>query len=128
MANKLASWKEKLLSNAGKEILIKVVAQAVPAYTMSCFKLPNTPCDELTGMVKQFWWGQKKQERKLAWMSWEKMYLTKEEGGMGFKDLKSFNLFFWQNKDGGYRPTLLCSFIEYTKLSISLVVNLLKQI
>ena len=42
MANKLASWKEKLLSNAGKEILIKVVAQAVPAYTMSCFKFPNT--------------------------------------------------------------------------------------
>ena len=60
MANKLAGWKEKLLSNAGKEILIKAVAQKVPAYTMSCFKLPNTLCDELTGMVKQFWWGQKK--------------------------------------------------------------------
>ena len=60
VANKLAGWKEKLLSNAGKEILIKAVAQAVPAYTMSCFKLPNTLCDELTGMVKQFWWGQKK--------------------------------------------------------------------
>ena len=92
VANKLASWKEKLLSNAGKEILIKAVVQAVPAYTMSCFKFPNTLCDELTRMVKQFWWGQKKQERKLAWMSWEKMYLTKEGGGMGFKDLKSFNL------------------------------------
>ena len=71
--------------------MLKAVVQAVPAYTMSCFKLSNTLYDELTGMVKQFWWGQKKQERKLAWMSWEKMYLTKE-GGMGFKDLKSFNL------------------------------------
>ena len=57
VANKLTGWKEKLLSNAGKEVLIKAVAQAVPSYTMSCFKLPNTLCEELTGMVRQFWWG-----------------------------------------------------------------------
>ena len=92
MANKLAGWKEKLLSNAGKEILIKAVAQKVPAYTMSCFKLPNTLCDELTGMVGETVLVGTKEVRKLAWMSWEKMCLTKEEGGMGFKDLKSFNL------------------------------------
>ena len=92
VSNKLAGWKEKLLSNASKEILIKVVAQAVPSYTMSCFKLPDTLCDELTGMVRQFWWGQVKEEKKLAWMSWDKMCLPKEKGGMGFRDLKKFNL------------------------------------
>ena len=92
MSNKLAGWKEKLLSSAGKEILIKAVAQAVPSYTMSCFKLPDTLCEELTGMVRQFWWGQVKEEKKLAWMSWEKMCLPKEKGGMGFRDLKKFNL------------------------------------
>ena len=92
MSNKLAGWKEKLLSSAGKEILIKAVAQAVPSYTMSCFKLPDTLCEELTEMVRQFWWGQVKEEKKLAWMSWEKMCLPKEKGGMGFRDLKKFNL------------------------------------
>ena len=55
VAKKLAGWKEKLLSPAGKEVLIKAVAQAVPTYTMSCFKLPNSICDELTSMVSQFW-------------------------------------------------------------------------
>ena len=55
-------------------------------------KLPDTLCEELTGMVRQFWWGQVKEEKKLAWMSWEKMCLPKEKGGMGFRDLKKFNL------------------------------------
>ena len=57
VVNKLIGCREKLLSNAEKEVLIKAVAQAVPSYTMSCFKLPNTLCKELTGMVRQFWWG-----------------------------------------------------------------------
>ena len=81
-----------MLSSARKEVLIKAVAQVVPLYMMSCFKLSNTLCDELTGMIRQFWWGQVKDEKKLAWMSWEKMCLPKEKGGMCFRDLKLFNL------------------------------------
>ena len=49
--NKLSKWKEKMLSQAGKEILIKAMAQAIPKYIMSVFKLPNILCDEMTGMV-----------------------------------------------------------------------------
>lgn len=52
--NKLSERKEKLLSHAGKEILIKTGAQEVSTYTMSVFKLPNALCDEMTSMVQNF--------------------------------------------------------------------------
>ena len=46
VANKVSGWKEKLLTHAGKEVLMKSVAQAVPSYTMSCFLLPKKLCGE----------------------------------------------------------------------------------
>ena len=59
LVKKLAGWKEKLLSKASNEVLIKAVAQTIPTYIMSCFKLPDTLCEELTSMIRNFWWGQK---------------------------------------------------------------------
>ena len=86
LAKKLAGgWKEKLLSKAGKEVLIKAVAQAIPTYSMSFFKIPDFLCDELTSMIRNFWWGQKQDERKMAWLSWDKMCVPKSCGRMGFK-------------------------------------------
>ena len=69
LAKKLAGWKEKLLSKAGKEVLIKAVAQAILTYTMSCFKIPDSLCDEMTSLIKNSWWGQCKEEHKMAWIS-----------------------------------------------------------
>ena len=66
LGNKLSSWKEKLLSNVGKEIMIKSVAQVIPSYTMSCSNLPDALCDELARMVRHFWWRQQENHNKLA--------------------------------------------------------------
>ena len=41
VGRKIVGWKSKLLSNAGREILIKVVAQATPTYTTKCFQAPR---------------------------------------------------------------------------------------
>ena len=48
---KLQGWKEKLLSQAGREVLIKTVIQAIPIYTMSCFKLPKGLIKELETLI-----------------------------------------------------------------------------
>ena len=43
-------------------------------------------------MIRNFWWGQKQDERKMAWLSWDKMCVPKACRGMVFKQLKQFNL------------------------------------
>nr|XP_023889988.1 uncharacterized protein LOC112002055 [Quercus suber] len=92
VGRKLSGWKEKILSIGGKEILIKAVAQAIPTYTMSYFQLPKGLCDEIESMMRKFWWGQRGQETKVAWISWKKLCKSKLKGGMGFKNLQVFNL------------------------------------
>ena len=59
---------------------------------LSCFKIPDSLCEELTIMVRNFRWGQKGEEKKMAWISWEKLCIPKSQGGMGFKLLKEFDL------------------------------------
>ena len=88
---KLVNWKPKALSMGGKEVLIKAVACAVPAYMMACFKFPKKLCNSMNSSIAKFWWGQKAEERKVHWKSWLSMTMAKSMGGLGFKDLEVFN-------------------------------------
>jgi hypothetical protein len=89
---KVLGWMEQLLSVGGKEILIKSVAQAVPTFSMSCFKLPRGLCDHINAMLRSFWWGSKDGKRRTCWVAWEKMTQPKHAGGLGFRDIELFNL------------------------------------
>ena len=40
-------WKEKNISKAEKGVIIKTVAQAIPTYSMSMFKIPKMVCDDI---------------------------------------------------------------------------------
>ena len=67
------------------------MTQAIQVYVMSIFKLPLSVCDDLTKMMRQYWWGVENGKRKMAWLSWKKMVVPKSMGGMGFRDMRAFN-------------------------------------
>jgi hypothetical protein len=72
---RLQDWKLKFLSQAGKEILLKAVVQAIPTYCMSIFLLPKVLCKEINSLMKNFWWGHKDKQKKIRWLNWDKMGL-----------------------------------------------------
>ena len=86
------NWSHKFLSEGGKEILLKTIAIALPVYTMNVFKLPKGTCDEINGILAQYWWSKSRDRRAMHWISWKRMSLPKNEGGLGFKDIEKFNL------------------------------------
>ena len=57
--------KEKDISKAGREILIKTVAQAIPTYSMSIFRIPKAVCDGINSLLEKYWWGQTQNEKKI---------------------------------------------------------------
>ncbi|KAL9661113.1 hypothetical protein QQ045_025933 [Rhodiola kirilowii] len=88
---KMQGWKEKSLSIAGKEVLIKAIVQAMPTYAMSCFKIPGSLIKRIVSMITNFWWSNCKEGRGLHWCNYKKLCRDKMEGGVGFKELAIFN-------------------------------------
>uniref|UniRef100_A0A803NWD5 Reverse transcriptase domain-containing protein n=1 Tax=Cannabis sativa TaxID=3483 RepID=A0A803NWD5_CANSA len=87
----LHSWHSKCFSKAGKEILLKVIIQAIPAYAMACFQLPVKLCKEIEGVIARFWWGSSRDSRKIHWKNWQSLCRSKFVGGLGFRSLIHFN-------------------------------------
>ena len=54
---KTDGWKANILSQAGREVLIKSIALAVPAYPMQIFLLPAKLCKAINSDLANFWWG-----------------------------------------------------------------------
>lgn len=55
MSKKIKDWKENFLSKASKGILLKPVAQEIPNYIMSCYKLLKGICKELEALLAKLW-------------------------------------------------------------------------
>ena len=83
-------WKEKLLSQAGREVMIKAVVQSIPVYSMSVFKLPVGLCKDIEAVIRKFWLGSG-DARKIHWVKWSSLCSSKSIGGIGFRYLQKFN-------------------------------------
>ncbi|RYR56166.1 hypothetical protein Ahy_A05g021937 [Arachis hypogaea] len=90
--DKMQGWKEKLLNQAGKEVLIKAVIQAIPTYAMNVIKFPKSFCKSIEATTAKFWWTNNGKERSIHWKSWKNLTKGKLNGGLGFKDVECQNV------------------------------------
>lgn len=88
---RIQSWTTRFLSGAGKQVLLKAVLAAMPCYSMSCFKLPASLCKQIQSLHTRFWWDANPEKRKMCWVAWSTLTKPKFAGGLGFRDLQSFN-------------------------------------
>lgn len=72
--NKMEGWKGNLLNPVGKEVLIKVVLQAIPTYIMSILKLPKSFCNKLSVEIARFWWSFPRNNRDIHWKKGNLMF------------------------------------------------------
>lgn len=89
---RVRGWMEQILSSGGKEVLIKSIAQAVPTFSISCFRLPRGLCQHIDGLLRSLWWGSKAGKPRTCWVALEEMTCPKYYGGLGFRDMELFNL------------------------------------
>ena len=98
---KLQGWKEKLLSQTSREVLIKVVIQAIPTYTMSCFKLPKVLIKELEVMIQKFGVVIVEVLGRPIGLNGIDFVKPRRLEGWGSKKLRSLMMLCWLSKFGG---------------------------
>ena len=53
---------------------------------------PISHVNKLVRLQRNFLWGGSSEQNKIAWIRWDMVCLPKEEGGLGVKDITSFNI------------------------------------
>ena len=90
--NKLAGWKARFLSFAGRSVLVKLVMSSIPNYVMQAAALATHLCEKLDKINQDFLWGSTSEKRRLHLVGWSKIIRPKEEGGLGIQATRAKNL------------------------------------
>ncbi|KAG8369712.1 hypothetical protein BUALT_Bualt14G0042400 [Buddleja alternifolia] len=89
---KLSSWKAKCLAHAGRNVLVKSVAQSLPVYFISLYNIPRLVCDRIDKIMRNFWWGDKDENTHIHLRSWDFICSPKEFGGLGLRRTRDMNI------------------------------------
>ncbi|GKV01676.1 hypothetical protein SLEP1_g14215 [Rubroshorea leprosula] len=92
LRRKLSSWKCESLSFGGRIILLNAVLSSIPVYFFSTLRAPKKVLKLLSLIQRRFMWGGAEDKRTIAWVRWDQVCKSRKMGGLGVKDLNSFNL------------------------------------
>ena len=89
MERRLAGWKRLYLSKGGKVTLIKSTLSSLPTYFLSL--LPEKVANCMEKLQRDFLWSGISGESKLHLVKWARVCKPLQVGGLGIRQLKSFN-------------------------------------
>ena len=91
MHSKLSGWKGKLLNKAGRTTLAKAVLTSMPVYHMQSCWVPNSVCDDIDKIVRNFIW-KGGCDHGLHLVNWNSVTRSKREGGLGLRQARKTNI------------------------------------
>lgn len=89
LKKKLAAWKGRTVSMAGRLVLLKATIDSLPTYWMSLHRLPKIVINNIDIVRRRFLWSctnvYGEMANKMHTVAWRKVCSSKEEGGLGLK-------------------------------------------
>jgi hypothetical protein len=108
MERRLASWQRLYLSKGARVILIKSTLSNLPTYFLSLFSIPIRVANRFEKLQRDFLWVGIGEEFKYHLVRWDKICSPISEGGLGIRNLRTFNqalLGKWLWRYGSERDT-----------------------
>ena len=107
---KLSGWKDSLLSQARKVIVLKSILQSVPLYALSVFKILRKYALAIEKIQKTFLWTGMETKKRLLLIAWENVCIPRGKGGLGLQRISTMNelllaklLWRWHKEEGKWR-------------------------
>jgi hypothetical protein len=91
MERRLASWQRLYLSKGARVTLIKSTLSNLPTYFLSLFSIPIRVANRFEKLQRDFLWGGIGEEFKYYLVRWDKVCSPISEGGLGIRNLRTFN-------------------------------------
>jgi hypothetical protein len=90
ISKRLASWQHNLLNKAGRMTLVKSVLNSIPNYYMQVAWLPQTTCDSIDRMARNFLW-KGSSNTGIHLVGWDKITKPKKVGGLRIRKARDAN-------------------------------------
>ncbi|XP_026399680.1 uncharacterized protein LOC113295564 [Papaver somniferum] len=88
---KLSGWRSLFVNQVGRTVLSKTVLSTIPNFLMGTCILPKGVTKKLTQTQRDFYWGHDLHTRKHHFFKWEKAMKSKEDGGLGIRNMELLN-------------------------------------
>jgi hypothetical protein len=83
IVKRIAGWRGKLLSYAGRIVLIKTCLASIPVYLLSFFKFPKWALDIINSHMANFLWDDYEGHGKIHLANWRLVNMSKKDRGLG---------------------------------------------